>query len=418
MKIGIGVSDSFQRQAFLYILIAGEAFAFTVWSALFKNFAVEAVGVDGLQNALLETGRELPGFLAFTTVLLLAYIREQRLALIAVLILGLGVAVTGWATTLTLLMGATIFNSIGFHYFYTVYKSLSLQWFDERTTPLVLGRAVSVGNAAKVIGLGLFLILFWRYEVSYVVGYLAAGAIACLCVAIAWVGFPNFTVRTKQRQTFVLRWRYGLYYILTFLSGARRQIFVVFATFILVDIFGLSVVQMLGLLLVNAGLNTATGLLLGPAINRYGERLILQVEYVGLFLVFLTYGLALSMSHAPWALPLVIGLYIVDHILFQFAIGMESYFKKIADPQDLAGSAAVSFSINHIAAVTLPPLLGLLYISTSPGTSDTGVAADFLISGPTLVFWVGAGLAAASFIASCYMRLNPISQSSAAKESG
>lgn len=398
------MSEPLRRQVFLYLLIGGQAFAFATWAAMLKNFAVEVIGVDGLENAILETVREVPGFLAFTTVFLLAYIREQRLAIISVIILGAGVAVTSMATSLTLLLAATFINSIGFHYFYPVYKSLSLQWFDERTTALVLGRAVSVTNAAMVIGLALFWLLFLQLEISYAVGYLISGSVAIACALFAWFGFPQFSGDADQRQEFVLRWRYGLYYLLTFLSGARRQIFIVFATFILVDIFALPIEGMLLLLLVNAILNMGTGLLLGPAINRFGERLVLQTEYAGLFLVFLAYGFALANASADWALPLVIGLYIIDHILFQFAVGMETYFKKIADPADLAGSAAVSFSINHIAAVTLPIALGLIYVSNVPQSSDQVLMS---VTGPTLVFWVGAALALASFGATCFMRNRP-----------
>ena len=147
---------------------------------------------------------------------------------------------------------------------------------------------------------------------------------------------------------------------------------------------------MLCLLLLNAAINMGTGLLLGPAILRFGERAVLQVEYLGLILVFITYGLLIGYAGQTWALVAVIALYIIDHVLFQFAIAIETYFKKIADPADIQGSAAVSFTINHIAAVTLPIALGLVYEMEG---SDLG---------PTLVFWVGAVLAAAS-LASAWM---------------
>ena len=85
------MTESQRRQAFLYLLTAGQAFGFVTWSALLKNFAIEVIGVDGFENSVLEAVREIPGFLAFTTVLLLAYMREQRLALISTLVLGVGV---------------------------------------------------------------------------------------------------------------------------------------------------------------------------------------------------------------------------------------------------------------------------------------------------------------------------------------
>ena len=375
-----------RRQLFLYTLVGAQAAGFVIWASLLKNFIVEDLALDGLQNAILETVREVPGFLAFTTVFLLAYISEQRLAVVSTLVLGIGVAITGYASTLSQLLMATFIMSLGFHYFQTIYKSLSLQWFDEATTPLVLGRAVSVNNGVTLLSLGVFMVLFWADVTTYSSAYLSAGLLAFFGALFALFGFPKFRQVETQALALIFRRAYWLYYVLTFLSGARRQIFIVFATYILVQIFGLSIEQMLLLLLVNAAINMGTGLALGPAILRFGERAVLQVEYLGLILVFLAYGALIGYAGQTWALVAVVLLYIIDHVLFQFAIAIETYFKKIADPAHIRGSAAVSFTINHVAAVTLPIALGLIY------------EMKVLDLGPTIVFWCGAGLALASFI--------------------
>lgn len=397
------MTDARRKQAFLFLLAGAQAFGFATWAALLKNFGIENLGIDGLENAVLETVREIPGFLAFTTVFLLAYLTEQRLALLSTLIMGIGIAATGLASDLTVFFAATFIMSAGFHYYYTVYKSLSLQWFNQHTTPLVLGRVVSVSNAATLFALGMFLLLFWLTDLTYNVGFYMAGFVTSAAALVAWFGFPSFSNAAPQREQFVLRWRYGLYYILTFLSGARRQIFIVFASFILVDIFGFSIEQMLLLLLVNAAFNMLSGLILGPAINLFGERAILQFEYVGLFLVFVSYALCIAFADTQWALALVVALYIIDHVLFQFAIGIETYFKKIADPQDIAGSAAISFSINHIAAVTLPIALGLLYVSDVATGNDAVPEYLGIQMGPVLVFIVGATLALCSLAATFWI---------------
>ena len=49
----------------------------------------------------------------------------------------------------------------------------------------------------------------------------------------------------------VLRRRYWLYYALQFMSGARRQIFVVFAGFMMVEQFGFDVHEITALYLIN-----------------------------------------------------------------------------------------------------------------------------------------------------------------------
>jgi uncharacterized YccA/Bax inhibitor family protein len=55
-------------------------------------------------------------------------------------------------------------------------------------------------------------------------------------------------------------------------------------------------------------------------------------------------------------------VYILDYILFNFAVAIRTYFQKIADPEDIAPTSAVGFTINHIAAVFLPALGGYLWM--------------------------------------------------------
>ena len=174
----------------------------------------------------------------------------------------------------------------------------------------------------------------------------------------------------------VLRKRYWLYYVLTFLSGARRQIFIVFAGFLMVEKFGFDVATISILFLVNAVLNMLFAARLGRLIGEIGERKILIFEYVGLAIVFTAYAFVNSAGLAA-------ALYIIDHFFFALAIAIRTYFQKIADPADIAATAGVGFTINHIAAVILPAVLGFLW----------------LIS-PSAVFLVGSTLAVLSMLLS------------------
>jgi hypothetical protein len=56
------------------------------------------------------------------------------------------------------------------------------------------------------------------------------------------------------------------------------------------------------------------------------------------------------------------GLYIIDNLLFYFSMAIRTYFQKVADPADIAPSMAVGFTINHIAAVVLPVIGGILWL--------------------------------------------------------
>ena len=139
------------------------------------------------------------------------------------------------------------------------------------------------------------------------------------------------------------------------MAGARRQIFVAFAVFLLVQKFGFSVRDISLLFLLNSVINYFVSPYVGKAIVRFGEKRILSIEYICLILVFISYAFVESKS-------IVIFLYIADHVIFNFSIGIGTYFQKIAEPEDIAPSAAVGFTINHIAAVALPVLGGYLWM--------------------------------------------------------
>ena len=348
-------------EALLILMAIALPLAFSVWSALLNNFVVEIIRFDGLDIGLLHTIREIPGFLAVGVISILLFFREQTLALLMLCVLGLATAVTAWFPFLSGILTITLLSSIGFHFFETVNQSLQLQWFSKKEAPRKLGKLMAIGSAATLIAYT-FLVLGWdKLNLSFNSAYMIAG-FSCFSLAVlGYLIFPNFEAPTPQTKKMVLRKRYWLYYLLQFMSGARRQIFVVFAGFMMVERFGLDVQQLTTIYLINLMFNIALAPLLGRAVARYGERKALAVEYFGLSLVFFAYG---GIYLFGWGVFIATLLYLLDHLFFALALAIKTYFQKIADPQDIAATAAVAFTINHIAAIFLPLGLGFLWLAS------------------------------------------------------
>ena len=348
-------------EALLILMAIALPLAFSVWSALLNNFVVEIIRFDGLDIGLLHTIREIPGFLAVGVISILLFFREQTLALLMLCVLGLATAVTAWFPFLSGILTITLLSSIGFHFFETVNQSLQLQWFSKKEAPRKLGKLMAIGSAATLIAYT-FLVLGWdKLNLSFNSAYMIAG-FSCFSLAVlGYLIFPNFEAPIPQRKKMVLRKRYWLYYLLQFMSGARRQIFVVFAGFMMVERFGLDVQQLTTIYLINLMFNIALAPLLGRAVARYGERKALAVEYFGLSLVFFAYG---GIYLFGWGVFIATLLYLLDHLFFALALAIKTYFQKIADPQDIAATAAVAFTINHIAAIFLPLGLGFLWLAS------------------------------------------------------
>ena len=348
-------------EALLILMAIALPLAFSVWSALLNNFVVEIIRFDGLDIGLLHTIREIPGFLAVGVISILLFFREQTLALLMLCVLGLATAVTAWFPFLSGILTLTLLSSIGFHFFETVNQSLQLQWFSKKEAPRKLGKLMAIGSAATLIAYT-FLVLGWyKLNLSFNSAYMIAG-FSCFSLAVlGYLIFPNFEAPIPQTKKIVLRKRYWLYYLLQFMSGARRQIFVVFAGFMMVERFGLDVQQLTTIYLLNLLFNIALAPLLGRAVARYGERKALAVEYFGLSLVFFAYG---GIYLFGWGVFIATLLYLLDHLFFALALAIKTYFQKIADPQDIAATAAVAFTINHIAAIFLPLGLGFLWLAS------------------------------------------------------
>lgn len=342
-------------ESFLLLLAFAIPIAFSTWMALINNFAVEMAAFSGREIGILQSLREIPGFLAFTVVFLLLLLNEQRLALLSLAVMALGVALTGFFPSVVGLYATTVLMSVGFHYLETVNQSLTLQWLPKADSAHFMGKAMAVKGAAAIISFGGVWLMVDLFAVAYQWIYLLFGGLVCVLALMMWRLFPRFEQPVEQHKRLIVRSRYWLFYTLTFLSGARRQIFVVFAGFLMVEKFGFSAGQIALLFLANHFFNLLFASSIGRWIGQIGERRALTVEYVGLALVFTGYALV---EEPAWAGA----LYVLDHLFFAFAIAIKTYFQKIAVDGDIAATAGVSFTINHIAAVFLPALLGLVWL--------------------------------------------------------
>ncbi len=371
----------------LFLMAAAMPVAFSTWSALLNNFVIEVANFDGSDIGWLHTVREIPGFLAIGVIVILMFMREQVLGTVALALLGAATAITAWFPSLGGLLTITMLSSIGFHYYETVNQSLQLQWIDRQRAPQTIGWIMAAGSAATLVAY-ILIVLSWKtFDLSYNFVFLASGGFTFLVAIFCFFAYPQFEAPNPQLKRMVLRRRYWLYYAMQFMAGARRQIFVVFAGFMMVEKFGFEVHQVTGLFLINLVANMFFAPLMGRFVAAFGERRALLIEYAGLICVFMAYG---GIYWFGWGVLMASVLYVLDHLFFAMALALKTYFQKIADPADIAPTAAVAFTINHIAAVFLPAALGYLWLVS-----------------PSAVFLLAAGMASVSFLLALLIPRHP-----------
>lgn len=372
---------------------------FNVWQAVFNNFAVEELGINAAQVGVVQSLRELPGLLGFVLGFLVLLLTEMRVMGLSVLLAGLGVVLTGWSDSLGLFILGTMITSVGFHFFYPSNASVVLMAVGKQEAPKVLGRLNSVSAFATVVGTLAVWVLVdglrygpvnipaWGYRtlLAVVGGIVIAGGL--FSIRSSWHSSSGY-----QRRKVIFRREYWLYYLLTFMLGSRRHIFMTFALFLLVERYGMNVRQTATLLLVNSLVSTYTAGQLGRVVARFGERQVLTWNFFGLLGVFLGYAFIDSLA-------ILCVLFVLDNIFFGFNLAVDSYFQKIArSPEEITSNVSMAQTINHISALVVPWLGGLLWVGVSP----------------TATFLAGTAIAAISLVLAQFIPAHPTPKPAAA----
>lgn len=331
-------------------VVFAAAFGFTLYETSFSNFVVQKIGVKPGQYGLLESLREVPGFLTAFMMGLLVCVAEPRLAAVALLIGGIGIGALSRTHAFPQIVACSVFWSMGMHLWFTLSPSLTLKLAHERAEGRRMGQISAVGSVAVLTAIATVRLVsrFAPYEALF----LASGA--CLAVSALLCSQVSPGLGTPDRPKLLFRRRYALYYVLVFLDGCRRQVFGTFAMFALVREFHTGLGRIADLRFLNTAAVMVAAPIAGLWIDRIGERKLLCANYLVLSVLFLGY------AFTPWV-GVLYALYFVDNVLFVFSMALTTYLKRIAPPEDVTPSLAMATTINHIAAVIVPLAGGYLW---------------------------------------------------------
>ncbi len=329
-------------------------FGFQVWQTLFNNYAVETVKIGPAEVGLVQAVRELPGLMGFLVGFIAIYLSELRIMALSILLMGFGIAWTGQSTTFPILLISTFVMSFGFHFFTPGSNAIVLMLAKLSEAPKALGKLGSLGAAAAVVAtVGVYILVA---PLGYQALFALTGVLVMLGgLALLFMGGNGGGLPPKRRV--VLRKRYWLFYLLSFLLGSRRHIFTTFAIYLLVREYGINIQTTAILFFVNSLINIVTLRWAGQLISRYGERLMLSIAFGVLTLVFVGYAYVT-------VLPVLYVLFTLDNIFIGFNLGVTTYFQKIAvSPEEITSNLSVELTINHIAAIIIPVVGGVVWVT-------------------------------------------------------
>jgi hypothetical protein len=261
------------------------SFGFAIYSGVFQNFLRDVLHAGPLQLGGLESLREIPGLLAALMTGTLVALAESRIAGLGLLIGGVGIGATGLATSFAPLVSLTVFWSIGFHLYASVSSAITLALAKGEEGGRHLGRMGAVGSVATLCGLGVaygaaYVSKHLPFHVPYS-AYFVFGGACIIASGVLCITLGAHASSSGPRARLILRREYGLFYLLTFLEGCRRQIFSIFASFALILVYHVDLGPMLALQFVNAILISFTAPMIGRLVDRNGERGPLTVYRIG-----------------------------------------------------------------------------------------------------------------------------------------
>jgi len=362
-----------------------------IYEPTFSNFLAEVFSVTDRGRGALEFPRELPGALVTLMAGALAAVAMSRVGLMAMVLAGaglVGLALTRDSYAVMVLF--MVVYSVGVHLNMPVMDSITLSFASSGGRATRLAQVGVAGIFGTIIGAGLVRILMAQGYASYRGLYLAGAAFALAAgAAIATIGGAGGRAR-RPRKAFVLKRRYGLYYVLCSIFGARKQIFMTFGPWVLIKIFGQKAQAIAGLWIIFSVAGLVVRPLVGRLIDRWGERRSLVLEGVLLATVCATYSVAGLYPGWRPALYAAMSAYVLDQLCFAVSMARTTYLSKIAEsPEDIPGSLAAGMSIDHVVSMTVPIVGGAVW-------------AAF---GFQYVFWGGLCVALASSVASLSIRV-------------
>jgi MFS family permease len=370
------ILESFREWDRDFTLLAIAVFAvgvfFGVQLTMYNNFVVDRLAIEPDELGMVEALREVPGLLNALIIAVMAGLSAPLFAGFSLILLGAGLMAYTAVDSVFALALFSVTWSLGFHCWYPLEQTMALQYSPDESKGRWLGQLRAVNSVGWLLAIGLCLLLY--RSIGYNGLFVIAGVVTMGGGVVILFASRK---RVAGERSFIFRRRYSVYYLLQFLQGCRKQMFITFAIFALVKVHGMPVTTTMVLVLINQVFVVLTGPTIGRWVDRFGERRMLSLSYVGLFFVFVGYA---TVVH----LPTLYVLYCIDNLIFFGGIAMTTYLYKIAPAEELKPTLSMGVTMNHAASVAAPLAGGFVWY----------------YFGYEVIFFAGAALALISLVVS------------------
>lgn len=332
-------------------------------STVFNNFLSDVYSLSASGRGIVEFPRELPGVLIVVVLGILSFLGDIRIAVIGMICAALGMMGLGmFSPTFASMLVWMMVLSLGTHIFMPLSAGIGMNLSKKENYGVRLGRFSAYNLVATIIGYGIVGFGFKYLGLTYKIAFIIASFFYLLAAGVLILMKDKKPKGKKVR--FVFRKKYTLYYILSIVNGARKQIFLTFAPWVLINVYDLDPPTFAILGLIIAVISILTRTLVGNAIDIKGERFVLSLEAIVLIVICIGYSFAADIFPTAIAVVIIAICYIIDNSLSVVEMARSTYIKKIAvSPEDVTPTLSAGTSFDHIIAMSIPFFGGLLWAS-------------------------------------------------------
>lgn len=339
-----------------------------VHESILNNFLTDTYDVSAEVRGRLEFPREFPGLLVVLMAGLLAALPVTRLGVVGGVVLAAGlVGMAHLGGSWRPMLAMMVLSSAGMHLLMPVGSSIAIGLSDSHNRGLRMGQMGAIGTVGMLLGSGFVWLSFGREAPPYALGFLCAGIAAG--VGALLYGLLHIPHLHQPRSRLVVRRKFWLYYLLELFFGARKQIFITFGPLVLIRVYGEPAKTIAALMTIAGLIGVGFKPLVGMAIDRFGERVVLVADGLVLAMVCIGYGYARELTGDDSSARLLVCVcFVLDNLLFSLGTGRAVYVSRLTDsPQELTSTLAVGISVNHAVSMSIPALAGAMWMRFGHG---------------------------------------------------
>lgn len=330
-------------------------------STVFNNFLSDVYKLSASARGIVEFPRELPGALIIVVLALISFLGDIRMSVVGMVLASLGMVGLGiFSPTFASMLVWMMVLSLGTHIFMPLSAGIGMTLSKRENFGARLGRYNAYNLIATIIGYAIVWIGFKYLGLTYKVAFIIAAMFYVF--AAIFLGLMNPRKPEVKKVKFVFRKKYTLYYILSVVNGARKQIFLTFAPWVLIQVYHVDPPTFAILGFIVSLLSILTRTIVGNAIDIKGERFVLSLEAIVLIIICIGYSFAADIAPTGVAVVIISACYIIDNSMSVVEMARSTYIKKIAvHPEDVTPTLSAGTSFDHVIAMTIPFLGGILW---------------------------------------------------------